>query len=355
MLKLALLLSSIKLPLGIPFFLNAITLPLGFLYLSKLRHIDKSYIFILTLLLSGIVGNFIFGFDIQSLARTFQILLMVLFSIYLSKNLYKIDYKLALYFAVVLSFIFILELAFNIRYYREIMGLAIPRLAGAHGDPNYNSVFIGAILCFYVIKVRKITPLTVFLILLAIPGFSRGAILGLIGLFFTIYFYGSFARKLSLLLLLLLFSQPLLIETLFTLLPQEDLIALNFLSSGRLSHWHAYYSIALDNFFGVGYFIGQQIEVNYLDYDLFKYAKPQQAHSMYFSSIADFGIVGYFSLFLFFILLYNRAKLCRYKLGVLNNLLLAFSSLNFLGEVSFWILVSLILMQEGFQEQAKEH
>ncbi len=350
MLNLALLLSSIKLPLGIPIFFNAITLLLGFIYLSKLRFIDSSYIFVLFFLLSGVVGNIIFGFDIQSLARTFQILLMVLFSIYLSKNIHRLDYRLVLYFSFVISVIYIFELAFNIRYYRDIMGMDVPRLAGAHGDPNYNSVFICAIICFYMIKVRKLTPLTIFLIILVFPGFSRGAVLGLIALFLTIYLYGPFVRRLSLLLLVLLFSQPFFIEALFSFLSKEDLIALNFLSSGRLSHWHAYYSIALDNFFGVGYFMGQQIESNYLDYELFKYAKPQQAHSMYFSSIADFGVVGYCSLFLFFVLLYNRAKHCRYKMGVLNNLLLAFSSLNFLGEVSFWILVSLILMKNKFQE-----
>lgn len=348
---LVVLLSFFKQPLGVGIFLNVLPVLWGATSLFYIRSISVYWLPLLCLLASNFLANLLYQGDAISYARTLQALLLLMFSVYLSKRLEMFDRR---FFALVIALAFVLfaiELALNVRYARELFGFAVPRLAGFHGDPNYNSVLIGTMMVLSVFLRRKVGLEAIVLFILLLPGFSRGAFLGAVGFFLTVFAYTyvpRLVRLLSLLLLLALFSQPFVIELLFRTLDNETLILANALSSDRVAHWRAYTDIALDNPLGVGYFVGQNIESAYLNNELFKYVKPQQAHSMYFSTIADFGSVGYFFLFSFFALIYTKVKRSRFRLAALNYLLLAFMSLNFLGEISFWILASVLVSREGF-------
>lgn len=338
-------LSSIKQPFGLPIFLNVISLLIAFVYIYKIREINRVYLYIILILFVSVIGNLFYSFDIISLLRSIQVIGLLLFSVYISRNLHNINNKLFIFIILGTSIVFLLELLFSLRYTRDFFGYVIPRLSGFHGDPNYNSVFIGVIFCLSIIKERRFTIYSFFLLLLLIPGFSRGAILGSIVFILTYKIYDVFPRlviRCSFLLLLLLFMQPLLIHFIFYFYDDFTLQEINLISSDRLAHWDAYLHMAKSNIFGVGYFIGQTIEGNYLNYDLFPFVKPQQAHSMYFSTIADFGIVGYSLLLCAYLYLLKLSKSDKYRIALFNYMLMSFLSLNFLGEVSFWIIIAVL-------------
>lgn len=352
-----LLLSSIKQPLGLPVFLNGVSLVVGFLYLVDKYKINIVYGYFALFLLCGLMGNVFHGFDAVSFTRTVQVVFLVLFSVYLISNVHRLGYK---YYWVVFVFfllVFIFELMFNVRYVRGIAGFAVPRLAGVHGDPNYNSILMAVFFILTVINSRCSKILSFCFCLLILPGFSRGAIAGVSIFLITAVLHSKAPRLISVLSffgLLLLFSQPLVLDYIMFSLDPVDIKAINVLSSDRLAHWNAYYEMGKQNPFGVGYFIGQTLEWSYINSELFDKVKPQQAHSMYFSVIADFGILGYAILFLAFIKMFRVSKSSAFRLATFNFIVLGFMSLNFLGEVSFWILVSIVLSNKFWERSNYE-
>lgn len=348
----ALLLTFFKQPLGVGVYFNIISLAIGLYRYLTIYVYPSTYFYLFLFLSIGLIGAVLDGSDLgQSYYRVFQVLLLMGFSLWFRTHINTLDKS---FFLLVICFtvlVFILEYYVGVRYVREYMGLVVPRFSGMHGEPNYNSILLASLAIIALSRYKQLNYIVVSLILLSLAGFSRGAVLGLL-IFFLYYFmyprYKSLTYLACNVLIVSLFLQPIVLLV-FSEFASSDLIsAVNEVSSNRIAHWLAYTEIALDNWMGVGFYQAQGLEVKYINYELFPQLKPQQAHSMYFSTLADFGFLGYGILFSIFISASVRMKNSRLGGGVILFLLTSFSTLNVFGEISFWMLMSFLYSRSKF-------
>jgi hypothetical protein len=335
-------LSAIKLPLGVPLYLNAGLLLIGLVALVVVQSLQRVFLWLLVLIAIGFVG----ALEAHSLASSGPRLVQLLLLVGACSLIARLDPELlARYLALLLPVMVLVTLVEGfwpeaLFHTRKIAGYPVHRHGGLHGEPNYNAMLygvIGVILAQHRPRVLALLPF-----LLAVPTLSRGVVaaaaawLGCLAL-------GRRGARVALALIVLLCLQPLLVLAFDATLSNHTRLALTEASNGRYGLWLGYAQMGLKSPFGVGYFEGEQALAAYT-----RYLPPgypvRYAHSVFLQVFGEFGWLGYAAFAGFMIhtaLIVRRAA--PQTLPVLVFLLTGYVLVNGLSDWAFWVPIGYLL------------
>ena len=247
---------AVKIPLGIPLYLNSALLLLGLFSLVVLQALPRLFLWMVGLIGLGTIAAWqlhILADSGPRLAQLFLILLATALIARLDPDL------LARYLALllpVLLLVMVVEplLPEPLWEARELFGIDILRQGGILGEPNYNAMLcgvVGMILAQHWPRCLAIPPL-----LAALPSLSRGLIAALVG-WLGAKLVGRQVVWLAPLAVLILCAQPLIVLALDASISRSTEQQLNRLSSNRYMIWAAHAEAGASAALGVGYFNGE--------------------------------------------------------------------------------------------------
>ncbi|HEX6144665.1 MAG TPA: O-antigen ligase family protein [Geminicoccaceae bacterium] len=331
--------SAIKAPLHLPLYWNAGLLVLGLFGLICVQSLQR--IFLWMVLLIGLGAAFAITHDlgVGTLARLVQLFLLVM----ATSVIVRIEPDLLLrYLVLLIPAIVLIWLAETFWpeptfHERTVLGEAIPRQGGLHGEPNYGAMLYGVV--GVLLARRPPRALAILPFLFAVPTLSRGvwiAALAWIGVLAG----GRHKVKIALPLILLLALQPFLVLGLDLMIDDETRERLVRLSTDRLAIWLGYLQMGLSDPLGVGYFRGTAL-VQVFQEDL---PRAWFAHSLYMQVFGEFGWLGYLA-FLGFVLhvTLRVARLAPAELPVLVFLFTGYALVNGLSDWAFWLTLGYVL------------
>lgn len=323
---------AIKAPLGIPLYLNGGLLIVGLATLLVLQRVQRLWIWMLILIGLGVMSAAAAGSLGTSVPRLAQLFLIVLAISLIS----RIDPQLlARYLLLLLPAMVLVSIAESLLPeplygVREVLGIAVDRHAGLHGEPNYNAMLYGVV--GVILAQHRPRALAILPFLLSIPSMSRAFLLALVA------WLGALARprlveRLAPALVLLICSQPLVVLGVDSVIEPITRNTFSIWSSHRYPIWAAHARMGIARPLGVGYFQG---EATMKDYDhFFPPDYPSRpAHSLFLQVFGEFGWVGY-AVFVGFLLQVGRI-VRRWAPGELPTLLFILTGYAFVNGLSDW-------------------
>ena len=335
--------AAIKMPLGIPLYLNGVLLAIGLFAFIVLQTLPRLFLWVIALLALGAVTAVLRGILSDSGPRLGQVVLMVGASALVT----RLDPALFARYLAVLPFLMILvgtveSLMPEPLYQRPISpGVFAPRHGGLAGEPNYTAMLygvIGLILAQHGPRVLAVMPF-----FLAIPALSRG-VLAALAAWLGAHAFGRRLARLAPLLVALLCLQPLMILWFDAAIDDALRDQLNRVTSNRYLIWAAHAQAGASMPLGVGYFQGEIVATRFAD--LPAHHAARQAHSIFLQVWGEFGWLGYI-LFVGFLLHLTRivARLAPAQLPLLIFILAGYAFINGLSDWAFWVGIGYVLAQ----------
>jgi hypothetical protein len=335
--------AAIKMPLGIPLYLNGVLLAVGLFAFVVIQALPRLFLWVIALLALGAVTAVLRGILSDSGPRLGQVVLMVGASALVT----RLDPALFARYLAVLPFLMILvgtveSLMPEPLYQRPISpGVFAPRHGGLAGEPNYTAMLygvIGLILAQHGPRVLAVMPF-----FLAIPALSRG-VLAALAAWLGAHAFGRRLARLAPLLVALLCLQPLMILWFDAAIDDALRDQLNRVTSNRYLIWVAHAQAGASMPLGVGYFQGEIVATRFAD--LPAHHAARQAHSIFLQVWGEFGWLGYI-LFVGFLLHLTRivARLAPAQLPLLIFILAGYAFINGLSDWAFWVGIGYVLAQ----------
>jgi len=335
--------AAIKMPLGIPLYLNGVLLAVGLFAFVVIQALPKLFLWVIALLALGAVAAVQGDILSDSGPRLAQVVLMVGASALVA----RLDPAMFARYLAILPFLMILvgtveSLLPEPLYERPISpGVFAPRHGGLAGEPNYTAMLygvIGLILAQHPPRVLGVLPF-----FLAIPALSRG-LLAALAAWLGAHALGRSLARLAPLLVALLCLQPLIMLWFDAAIDGALRDELNRLSSQRYLIWVAHAEAGASTPLGVGYFQGQVVATQFAD--LPAHHAARQAHSIFLQVWGEFGWLGYL-LFVGFLLHVTRivARLAPAQLPLLIFILAGYAFINGLSDWAFWVGIGYVLAQ----------
>jgi hypothetical protein len=335
--------AAIKMPLGIPLYLNGVLLAVGLFAFVVLQALPRLFLWMIALLALGAVTAVLRDILFDSGPRLGQVVLLVGASALVA----RLDPALFARYLAVLPFLMILvgtveSLLPEPLYERPISpGVFAPRHGGLAGEPNYTAMLYGVV--GLILAQHRPRVLAVLCFFLAIPALSRGLLFALAA-WLGASALGRWLVRLAPLLVVLLCLQPLIMLWFDAAIDDALRDELNRLSSKRYLIWVAHAEAGASTPLGVGYFQGEVVATQFAD--LPAHHAARQAHSIFLQVWGEFGWLGYL-LFVGFLLHLTRtvAHEAPAQLPLLIFILSGYAFLNGLSDWAFWVGIGYILAQ----------
>jgi hypothetical protein len=334
---------AVKIPLGIPLYLNGLLLLLGLFSLLVLQALPRLFLWMIVLIGLGIIAAWQLGIMADAGPRLAQLFLILLATALIA----RLDPDLlARYLALllpVLLLVMVVEplLPEPLWEARELFGIDILRQGGILGEPNYNAMLcgvVGMILAQHWPRCLAIPPL-----LAGLPSLSRGLIAALVA-WLGAKAVGRQVVWLAPLAVLILCAQPLIVLAVDESITRSTEQQLNRLSSNRYMIWAAHAEAGASAPLGVGYFNGEVAITEFAG--LPPTHAGRQAHSLFLQVFGEFGWLGYLP-FVGFILHVSLivARHAPAQLPLLLFVLTGYAFLNGLSDWAFWVGLGYLLAQ----------
>ena len=334
--------AAIKMPLGVPLYLNALLLALGLFGMLIVQAVQPVLLWPLALMALGTAWAARIGVLPDAGPRLAQVVLIV-FAISL---LARVDPKLFARYLILLVpisvLVLIAEALLPEALYRPRMlfGLPWPRAAGLHGEHNYNAMMLGAV--GVILAQHRPRVMAVLPFLFGMTAISRGFMLALVA-WLGSHLVRRWLPWLAPLAVVALSAQPLIVLGIDAALDDQSRVELSELTSSRFPLWVAYGRMGLSAPMGVGYWEGPDA---LSQFDTFFGAgyPGRDAHSIYLQVFGEFGWFGYL-LFMGF-LLHVTFALARHAPAQLPPLLFIVTGYAFydgLSDWAFWIVIGYVL------------
>jgi hypothetical protein len=333
--------AAIKIPLGIPLYLNGVMLAVGLFAFVVVQALPRLFLWMFALVALGAVAAVLRNVLPESGPRLAQVVLMVGASALVA----RLDPALLARYLAVLPFLMILvgaveSLLPEPLYKRPISpGVFVARHGGLAGEPNYTAMLYGVI--GLILAQHPPRVLGVMSLFLAVPALSRGLLAALVA-WLGAHALGRSLGRLAPLLVALLCLQPLVMLGFDAAIDDPLRDELNRLSSQRYLIWVAHAEAGASTPLGVGYFQGEVVATQFAN------VPPEhaahQAHSIFLQVWGEFGWLGYLP-FVGFLLHLTRlvARLAPAQLPLLIFILSGYAFLNGLSDWAFWVGIGYVL------------
>jgi hypothetical protein len=334
---------AVKIPLGIPLYLNAALLLLGLFSLVVLQALPRLFLWMIGLIGLGTIAAWQLGIMAETAPRLAQLFLILLATALIARLDPDLLGRYLALLLPVLLLVMIVEplLPEPLWEARELFGIDILRQGGILGEPNYNAMLcgmVGMILAQHRPRCLAIPPL-----LAALPSLSRGLLAALVG-WLGAKVVGRWAVWLAPLAVLILCAQPLIVLALDASISRSTEQQLNRLSSNRYMIWAAHAEAGASAPLGVGYFNGEVAITEFAG--LPPTHAGRQAHSLFLQVFGEFGWLGYLP-FVGFILHVSLivARHAPAQLPLLLFVMTGYAFLNGLSDWAFWVGLGYLLAQ----------
>jgi hypothetical protein len=334
---------AVKIPLGIPLYLNAALLLLGLFSLVVLQALPRLFLWMIGLIGLGTIAAWQLGIMAETAPRLAQLFLILLATALIARLDPDLLGRYLALLLPVLLLVMIVEplLPAPLWEARELFGIDILRQGGILGEPNYNAMLcgmVGMILAQHRPRCLAIPPL-----LAALPSLSRGLLAALVG-WLGAKVVGRWAVWLAPLAVLILCAQPLIVLALDASISRSTEQQLNRLSSNRYMIWAAHAEAGASAPLGVGYFNGEVAITEFAG--LPPTHAGRQAHSLFLQVFGEFGWLGYLP-FVGFILHVSLivARHAPAQLPLLLFVMTGYAFLNGLSDWAFWVGLGYLLAQ----------
>lgn len=334
--------AAVKMPLGIPLYLNGLLLLLGLFALVVVQQLPRVLLWPIALVGLGLAWAAAIGTLPSSGPRLLQVGLIVLASGVMARlDPALFGRYLALLLPLILLVLLVEPLLPEALYEpRTVLGYQIPRQAGLHGEHNYNAMLygvIGLILAQHPPRILGLLPLVA-----ALTAVSRGFLVAMLA-WLGAKALGRWRAWLGPVAVLVLCAQPLIVLGVDGVINQDTRTALTRLSSSRYPIWVAYANMGLANPLGVGYWQGPANMAGF-DTSIGRHRVPRPAHSLYLQVFGEFGWLGYL-LLVGFLLRMTRLVLrgAPAQLPMLLFVLAGYTVYSGLSDWAFWIVIGYLL------------
>jgi hypothetical protein len=334
---------AVKIPLGIPLYLNAALLLLGLFSLVVLQALPRLFLWMIGLIGLGTIAAWQLGIMAETAPRLAQLFLILLATALIARLDPDLLGRYLALLLPVLLLVMIVEplLPAPLWEAHELFGIDILRQGGILGEPNYNAMLcgmVGMILAQHRPRCLAIPPL-----LAALPSLSRGLLAALVG-WLGAKVVGRWAVWLAPLAVLILCAQPLIVLALDASISRSTEQQLNRLSSNRYMIWAAHAEAGASAPLGVGYFNGEVAITEFAG--LPPTHAGRQAHSLFLQVFGEFGWLGYLP-FVGFILHVSLivARHAPAQLPLLLFVMTGYAFLNGLSDWAFWVGLGYLLAQ----------
>ena len=344
--------SVIKLPLGIPLYLNALLLAVGLYSLIVVQALQPIFLWAIGLVAIGLVAAIDQGVISFSGPRLGQLLLLVLASSLVARlnPTLLVRYLSILLPLMLLAVLVEALLPEPLWDARSLFGIEVPRHGGLQGEPNYNAMLLGTV----AVLLAQHPPrfLAVLPLMVALPTLSRGLLFGLVAWLGAKILGRHLLARFGPWMVLAFCAQPLIVLWLDRQIDDATRDALIALSTNRYAVWVGYAEMGLSRPFGVGYFMGTEALQQFADY-LKGGFKEHQAHSIFLQVFGEFGWAGY-TVFVAFLcqVAIVVARRVPQDMRVLLFVLAGFAFLNGLSGWEFWVPIGYLLARAREAEQA---
>jgi hypothetical protein len=334
---------AVKIPLGIPLYLNSALLLLGLFSLVVLQALPRLFLWMVGLIGLGAVAAWQLGIVADTAPRLAQLFLILLATALIA----RLDPDLLGRYLALLLPLFLLVMVVEpllpdpLWEARELFGIDILRQGGLLGEPNYNAMLCGVvamILAQHWPRCLAIPPL-----LIALPSLSRGLIAAIVS-WLGAKALGRRMVWLAPIAVLILCAQPLIVLAIDDSISRTTRQQLNRLSSNRYMIWAAHAEAGASSALGVGYFNGEVAITEFAG--LPPTHAGRQAHSLFLQVFGEFGWLGYLP-FVGFILHVSLivARHAAAQLPLLLFILTGYAFLNGLSDWAFWVGLGYLLAQ----------
>jgi hypothetical protein len=334
---------AVKIPLGIPLYLNAALLLLGLFSLVVLQGLPRLFLWMVCLIGLGAIAAWQLGILADAGPRLAQLFLILLAAALIARLDPELLARHLILLLPVLLLVMLVEplLPDPLWQPREFFGVDILRQGGILGEPNYNAMLCGVvamILAQHWPRSLAIPPL-----LAALPSLSRGLIAALLG-WLGAKAVGRRVVWLAPLGVLVLCAQPLIVLAVDASVSRSTEQQLNRLSSNRYMIWVAHAEAGASAPLGVGYFNGEVVITEFAG--LPSHHAGKQAHSLFLQVFGEFGWLGYLP-FVGFILHVTLivARHAAPQLPLLLFIMTGYAFLNGLSDWAFWVGLGYLLAQ----------
>ncbi|HSA83009.1 MAG TPA: O-antigen ligase family protein [Geminicoccaceae bacterium] len=334
---------AVKLPLGIPLYLNSALLLLGLFSLVVLQALPRLFLWMVGLIGLGAVAALQLGIVANAGPRLAQLFLILLATALIA----RLDPALlARYLALLLPVILLVMvveplLPDPLWEARKLFGVDILRQGGLLGEPNYNAMLCGVvamILAEHWPRSLAIPPL-----LAALPSLSRGLLAAIVA-WLCAKAVGRRVVWLAPIAVLILCAQPLIVLAIDQSTSRSTQNELNRLSSNRYMIWVAHAEAGASTPLGVGYFNGKAAITRFAG--LPPTHAGRQAHSVFLQAFGEFGWLGYLTFVGFIVhLSLVVARHAAAQLPLLLFIMTGYAFLNGLSDWAFWVGLGYLLAQ----------
>jgi hypothetical protein len=333
--------AAIKLPLGVPLYLNGLLLALGLFAALAVQAVQPILLWPALLLGLGVLGAASAGVLPSAGPRLGQVALILLATSLLARIEPRLFARYLILLLPLALLVLLVEPLLPDALYRprRLFGLSLPRAAGLHGEHNYNAMMMGAVGAMLAQHRPKLFACVPFAV--ALTAISRGFLVAFLA-WLGAKAVGRHAAWLICLGLIVLFSQPLIVLSIEQAASPLLLDQLDRLTSSRFPLWLAYADMGLSSPLGVGYWQGPPALAQF---DPSFIGKPgKDAHSIYLQVFGEFGWLGYlvFAGFVGHVTLVVRRHAPDY-LPVLLFVMTGYAFYDGLSDWAFWVPIGYVL------------
>lgn len=334
---------AVKIPLGIPLYLNSTLLLLGLFSLVVLQALPRLFLWMVGLIGLGAIAAWQIGILADAGPRLGQLFLILLATALIA----RLDPALlARYLSLLLPLLLLVMvveplLPEPLWQAREFFGIDILRQGGLLGEPNYNAMLCGVVAM--ILAQHRPRCLAILPLLAALPSLSRGLIAA-IASWLGAKTLGRSLVWLAPIGVLILCAQPLIVLAVDHSISRSTEQQLNRLSSNRYMIWVAHAEAGASAPLGVGYFNGEAAITEFAG--LPPTHTGRQAHSIFLQVFGEFGWLGYLP-FVGFVLHLSLivARHAAAQLPLLLFIMTGYAFLNGLSDWAFWVGLGYLLAQ----------
>jgi hypothetical protein len=334
---------AVKIPLGIPLYLNSTLLLLGLFSLIVVQALPRLFLWMVGLVGLGAVAAWQIGILADSGPRLAQLFLILLATALIA----RLDPDLLGRYLALLLPLFLLMLAVEpllpdpLYEARKLFGIGILRQGGLLGEPNYNAMLCGVVAM--ILAQHRPRCLAIPPLLAALPSLSRGLIAAVVG-WLGAKAVGRRVVWLVPVAVLILCAQPLIVLAIDHSISRSTRQELNRLSSNRYLIWIAHAEAGASAPLGVGYFNGEAAITEFAG--LPPTHAGRQAHILFLQVFGVFGWLGYLP-FVGFILHTSLivARHAATQLPLLLFIMTGYAFLTGLSDWAFWVGLGYLLAQ----------
>jgi hypothetical protein len=334
---------AVKIPLGIPLYLNAALLLLGLFSLFVLQALPRLFLWMIGLIGLGTIAAWQLGIVADTGPRLAQLFLILLATALIA----RLDPDLLARYLVLLLPVILLVMVVEpllpdpLWGAREFFGIDILRQGGILGEPNYNAMLCGVVAM--ILAEHRPRCLAIPPLLAALPSLSRGLIAAIVS-WLGAKALGRRMVWLAPIAVLILCAQPLIVLAVEDSISRTTHNQLTRLSSNRYMIWVAHAEAGTSAALGVGYFNGEAAITEFAN--LPPTHAGRQAHSLFLQVFGEFGWLGYL-LFVGFVLHVTLivARHAAAQLPLLLFIMTGYAFLNGLSDWAFWVGLGYLLAQ----------